>query len=104
MSGLAKFTVYVGDNFHMFDENHVGMHDTFQTLPAALEACKCIVDEFLTSAHKPGMKPDELLQVYKMFGDDPFVVAADNSKVAFSAWVYAAERCALICRPKVPGC
>ena len=34
---------------------------------------------------------------------DPFIVAADKSAVAFSAWDYAAERSAVIAKPKEQG-
>ncbi len=99
--GGTRYQVRVGDNFHMFDESHVGTHSTFETVRAAVEACERIVDEFLTSAYKPGITPDELLRTYAMFGASPFVLAADKSSVAFSAWDYAAKRSDAICQPKI---
>jgi len=96
----TKYHVLVDDNFHAFDASHRGEHGGFESVSAAIAAAKRIVDESLTSAYKPGITADELLKIYKMYGDDPFIVAADKSAVAFSAWDYAAERSAVIANPK----
>jgi hypothetical protein len=45
--------------------------------------------------YKPGMSPQELYEVYAMFGNDPFIIG-DVSERSFSAWDYARERCPLI--------
>jgi hypothetical protein len=52
-----------------------------------------LVDEFLEEAYKPGMKAEDLYQVYIRFGEDPFIVGGD---IRFSAWDYAKERSAQI--------
>lgn len=44
------------------------------------------------------MSAQDLFKHYAMFGEDPFIVSAGDTRVEFSAWNYARERCAEICR------
>ena len=88
------FKVLVDDNFHYMDESHRGSLGDLETAEAAVTAAKAIVDQYLNSAHTPGMTADALLPSYRMFGEDPFIVGAD---VDFSAWEYARARCREIC-------
>jgi hypothetical protein len=91
------YKVFVDDNFHYMDESaryHLG---DFDSLEAALTACKRIVDEFLNSSYRPGMTSAELLTQYAFYGEDPFVFAGDGI-VYFSARDYALERIREICR------
>ena len=89
------YTVWVDDNFHYMDEDERYKHGEFETLEAAIEACKRIVDAYLVSAYTPGMSADALHASYTGFGDDPWVSGADGTP--FSAWKYAEQRCAEIC-------
>jgi hypothetical protein len=91
------YKVFVDDNFHYMDESaryHLG---DFDSLEAAVTACKRIVDEFLISSYRPGMTSAELLTQYAFYGEDPFVFAGDGI-VYFSARDYASERIREICR------
>jgi hypothetical protein len=92
-----SFTVFVDDNFHYMDEDERYKLGEYETLDAALAACRGIVDEFLATNHKPGMSADELLAQYKGFGEDPFIMGAGAAS-PFSAWTYAQERCKAICQ------
>ncbi len=104
VSGPQSWTVYVDDNFHYMDETeryHLGDFDSYAE---AVEACKAIVERFVSSHFKPGMTAEELLSQYKSFGEDPFIVG-DNSIPEFSAWEYARSRVDEICTelpPSVP--
>src|SRR3989344_4643828 len=90
------FKVYVDDNFHYMDESERYEQGEYETYDEAVAVCKKIVDEYLISAHKDQMTADELYESYKSFGEDPFIVPADE-KTRFSAWKYAKERCKELC-------
>jgi hypothetical protein len=65
--------------------------DVFATAVEAIAACKLIVDERL----RPGMTATALREQCARFGNGPFVVPVDSKgpSAAFSASVYAKERC-----------
>jgi hypothetical protein len=89
------YKVMVDDNYDYMDEEKRYTHGEFETLEAAIEACKRIVNEWLQSNHKPGMSADELYTGYKTYGVDPWISGDENKP--FSAWKYAEERCVEIC-------
>ena len=91
------YTVYVDDNFHYQDEDERYKLGDFETLEAAVTACKGIVDDFLKANYKPGMSAVELHRHYTGFGEDPFITGATGPS-PFSAWEYARERCEAITR------
>jgi hypothetical protein len=86
----------VDDNFHYMDVTERREGADFDTLEAALEQGKRIVDLALRHLYRSGMTPEELYDYYQDFGDDPFIVSSD-SRCDFSAWNYAKSRCAAIC-------
>jgi hypothetical protein len=92
-----RYRVLVDDNFHYMDESERYELGEFDTLEAAVVACKRLVDEFLTSSYHPGMTAAELLTQYAFFGEDPFVYTGDGT-VPFSARDYASDRVREICR------
>jgi hypothetical protein len=96
ISPANPYAVLVDDNFHYMDEGERYCLGSFATLEDALGACKAIVDEYLTSVYRSGMRADELLSSYKMFGEDPFIVGSEK-RVLFSAWDYAEQRCQVLC-------
>ena len=92
-----KYRVLVDDNFHYMDESERYQLGEFDSLEAAMAACKRVVDEFLISTFRPGMSPGDLLTQYAFFGEDPFVASGDGT-VPFSARDYASERVREICQ------
>jgi hypothetical protein len=91
----AKYRVMVDQNFDPEERWTLG---TFATADEALSACRRIVDEDLGQIHKPGMSAAELIERYRTFGDDPFIVPIDGAPaVDFSAWDYAEQRAAKVC-------
>lgn len=94
-----KYRVLVDDNFHYMDESERYELGEFDTLEAAVAACKKVVDEFLSN-YSPGMTADELYTQYAFFGEDPFIVYAGQETVPFSARDYASERVKQICRER----
>jgi len=92
------YLVRVDDNYHYQDDAERYTKGTFATADEAIAAAKKIVDDYLDSAHKEGMKADSLLSSCKMFGEDPFIIAtAPDEAVEFSAWKYAEARCKALC-------
>jgi hypothetical protein len=91
------YTVMVYDNYHYMDLSEAYRLGEFDTCEAAVAVCKRIVDDYLLTAHEPGMAAEELLVSYTMFGEDPDVLSADK-QCRFSAWGYAKQRCQELCR------
>jgi hypothetical protein len=93
------YRVLVDDNYHYMDEAERYTLGEFPALAQAIEAAKRIVDEYLHSAHQPGMTAAALYASYTAFGEDPFIVAipATDNQVLFSAWDYARDRCDELC-------
>jgi hypothetical protein len=94
-----RYRVLVDDNFHYMDASERYELGEFDTLEAAVAACKRRVDELLTSSYRPGMTAAELLTEYALFGEDPFVYTGDNT-VPFSARDYASDKVREICRDR----
>ena len=55
-----SYTVLVDDNFHYMDADERYTHGEFESLDAAIIACKEIVDDYLRSALEPGMPAGKL--------------------------------------------
>jgi len=80
---------------HLIDKDKRYTHGEFETLEAAVEAAKKIIDDGLLNDYEPGMSASTLYSRYKMFGEDPWVSGPGDSH--FSAWKYAEARCEIIC-------
>ncbi len=70
----GKYTVFVDDKYHYQDESERYRLGSFDTLDAAVGACKGVVDRWLKDTHNPEMSASELCAKYTMFGEDPFIV------------------------------
>ena len=94
------YRVLVDDNSHYMDQSERYELGAFDTWDAAEAASKQIVDQFLASSLRPDMDAKALYEAYVRFGEDPFIVPAQGTHDprTFSAWTYAKERCALLCR------
>jgi hypothetical protein len=93
---MAEFVVTVADNYHYMDRDEWWTFGAFATADEAVAAAKALVDASLSEFYEPGATAEELFAQYTMFGDDPFIAAADSPGVGFSAWDYARVRCAEI--------
>ena len=91
--------VIVSDNFHDMNEDDDDRYSLgeFADADTALGQCRRIVDEYLASAHKPGMSSSELWDSFVSFGASPTIRSVDAAPVRFSARDYARERSAVIC-------
>jgi hypothetical protein len=88
----AKFTVLVDDTFHYMDTDERWTLGAFATAEEAVAASKAIVNAYLGETYAPSMNAEVLFLRYTQFGEDPFIVASDGERVAFSAWDYAKAR------------
>ena len=98
---MAKkgYRVIVADNYHYMDEDAYTDGGTFPTMAEAEAAARRIVDEWIEDALNRGTAPEKMLEGYRGFGEDPFVVPlGDERRSNFSAWGYAAKRCEEICQ------
>jgi hypothetical protein len=95
---MSKYKVMIDDNFHYMEDERREL-GTYVSVEEALAACRDVVDVWLAANYKPGMSSAELIEQYKSFGDDPFIVALPGApaEAKFSAWDYAAKRAQAIC-------
>jgi hypothetical protein len=87
-------TVFVDDNGRYQDESARYKLGEYRDYETAVGAAQKVVDDTLQSVYKPGMTATTLLQSYRHFGEDPFIVPNTGQ---FSAWEYAAARCQQLC-------
>ena len=93
-----SFEVLVDDNAHYRDDSKPRKHGEYDCYEAALAAAKGIVDEFLLQNRDQYTKASKLLQLYGIYGEDPYIVPdptrdADGTGESFSARDYARQRC-----------
>ena len=83
------------DNYHHMDSSYRCRDGEFATAEEAFARCRQIVDEYLDDAEKIEGRESatKLWESYKMFGEDPYIVATDVTPASFSAWSYASKRC-----------
>ena len=96
---MPRYKVMVDDNFHYQKPEERREHGVYQTLEAALAACRAIVDRSLEEERRPGISAEALFDRYTSFGDDPSILVLDGTdeRATFSAWAYAKERARTIC-------
>jgi hypothetical protein len=96
---MSNYKVMIDDNFHYMDEDERRELGTYGSVEEALAACRNVVDAWLAANYKPGMSSAELIEQYKSFGDDPFIMTLPGARVEakFSAWDYAAKRAQAMC-------
>ena len=91
------YDVMTDDNFRFADPSARTGSGRYETAEDAAAHCRKIVDQCLAEALEPGMSAEDLWSSYKMFGEDPFIVARGSPPASFSAWDYARERCQVLC-------
>jgi hypothetical protein len=101
---VPRYRVMVDDNFHYQDPDERREHGTYETVEEALAACQAIVDRSLENEFRAGISAEALYDRYMSFGDDPSIVVLNgvDENAKFSAWSYAKERCAVMCRGTDP--
>src|SRR5437016_4257548 len=82
-----KYNVYVDENSHYMDEDERRFACSYDDCETAVAACKKIVERSLTEQYQEGMTAERLLNLYKSFGEDPWISSTDDN-CKFSAWDY----------------
>lgn len=95
MPSANTYNVVVASNFHYMDQSEHYVAGVFENADDALRLARKIVEDSLP-AYRPGMTAGQMLEAYKGFGDDPFIVPEADAG-HFSGWEYAAQRCKEIC-------
>lgn len=94
-----KYHLRVYDNYHYGDESEAYDYGEYATYEEAEIAAKAIVDEFFESNWKPGIRLDELLGQYSLYGEDPIILPNEpGENERFSARAYADISAVEICR------
>jgi hypothetical protein len=96
MSDRPAYLVEVNQPFHLSGEAERYAAGAFDDCEAARDACREIVEEFLTSRKRAASTAEELLELYRGEGPEPFVVdraGESGGACSFSAAAYAEERC-----------
>ncbi|MBN2324784.1 MAG: hypothetical protein JXQ30_13705 [Spirochaetes bacterium] len=95
-----KYELYVDDN-SSYDEDERYEAGEYETIEAAVEAAKKIVDHFLESVFRkrPGLSAEELYIKYEQAGEDPWIHPNFSD---FNSWDYAKQRCDEICGTVFP--
>jgi hypothetical protein len=90
----SHFTVIVDDNYHYMDKNHRYTYGEFSTWQEAVAKAKKIVDHDIVSAIESGSTPEEAIDLYQTFGEDPSIIGDGDipDDNFFSAWTYAETR------------
>ncbi len=93
-----SFEVLVDDNAHYMDESERRKQGEYDSYEEALAIAKSIVDEFLLQSRDQYTKASELIQLYGIYGEDPYIVpdptrGPDGVGESFSARDYARQRC-----------
>lgn len=96
-----KFYLRVYDNFHYQDEDEAYENGQYDTYEQAIVGAKSIVDRFFRENWKPGMKPDDLLVQFSLYGEDPIILPNEpGENEIFSAHTYAGLRVVEFCKTR----
>ena len=96
MGARSPYLVEVNQPFHLSGEDEryeVGAYDRCEE---ARDACREIVEEFLASRKGAATSPEELFELYRDQGPEPFIVNRDGESggpCSFSAATWAEQRC-----------
>ena len=94
-----RYHLRVYDNFHYMDESEAYNHGQFETYGDATVEAKAIVIEFLKHNWKPGIKPDDLIAQFVLYGEDPIILPEEHSEdERFSARTYVLSIAEEFCR------
>jgi hypothetical protein len=90
----SSFTIVVDDNFHFMDEDARYTYGEFDTWEEAVAKAKKMVDYDIVSAIESGSTPEEAIDLYQTFGEDPSIIGDGDipDDDFFSVWTYAESR------------
>lgn len=73
-----KYRLVVYDNFHYMDDGEPYEKGEYETYELALADAKAMVESFLEFNWKTGMTPDQLIDVFNDFGEEPTIIPRNN--------------------------
>ena len=71
---MAKFELFVDDNYHHMDKEERYLHGTYKTYDEAVVAAKKIIDNFFADPAKGNLTAEQLFSGWSHYGDNPFIV------------------------------
>ena len=93
-----KYRLVVYDNFHYMDDDEPYEKGEYETYELALADAKSMIESFLEFNWKNGMTPDQLIDVFNDFGEEPTIIPRNNDNgEIFSARKYVNEIAESIC-------
>lgn len=93
-----KYRLVVYDNFHYMDDDEPYQKGEYETYELALADAKAMVESFLEFNWKTGMTPDQLIDVFNDFGEEPTIIPRNNDNgEIFSARKYVKDIAESIC-------
>lgn len=96
MGERSPYLVEVNQPFHLSGEAERYAAGAYGECEEARAACREVVDEFLGSRQSAAESADELFELYRAEGPEPFIVNRDGESggpCSFSANSYAEARC-----------
>jgi hypothetical protein len=90
----SHFTVIVDDNYHYMDKDHRYTAGEFDTWEEAVAKAREMVDSDIVAAIENGSTPEEAIEQYLTFGEDPWITGDGDIPDGdfFCAWSYAKAR------------
>jgi hypothetical protein len=90
----SHFTVIVDDNYHYMDKDHRYTAGEFDTWEEAVAKAREMVDSDIVAAIENGSTPEEAIEQYLAFGEDPWITGDGDIPDGdfFCAWSYAKAR------------
>jgi hypothetical protein len=83
--------VYVDENSHYREEDERYTKGVYTTYEEALTIAKGMLEQDLQRSLENGKTAQEWLDLYFMFGEDPWISPTPEGVEKFSAWDYARE-------------
>ncbi len=104
-----QYKVIVADNFHYMDRDYRKEGGSFPTLESAIATCKQMTVHSVMLQYEEGIEPSKLVEKYKAFGLDPYIISPDSDSdvetIPFSAWTFVSEElCAQIIQDMKNSC
>lgn len=91
----AKFKKYVVDVFSDQGALEAGPWTRigeFARLPDAIEACKQVIDSYITKSHEYHLNAESLMRQFLNYGDVPCISGIEGVE-KFDPYLYLSEKC-----------
>jgi hypothetical protein len=86
-----QYSVKVDDNYHYGDESERYDGGSYATLNEAIRRCEELTIQSVKNSYEKGRTAGEMMALWSMFGEDPFIIGADSEEPPFSARKFVTE-------------